>query len=173
MTAAKARTATLALVGALLLGGCGIKPTGVIEAGHAAEVTVPGATGGVVVYFVAQDSTRLVPVPFFMNGYTLAPTPLVRLLLAGPTGRAREAGLVTELPVVPEEDEEKVVVEITAGDVVNVRLPVKVGGLSKTAVAQIVCTARFSVKADTDTVSDVSITGTDTTLAPTPCDMGR
>ncbi|WP_030768506.1 GerMN domain-containing protein [Streptomyces sp. NRRL F-2664] len=162
--------ATAALTAAtLLLAGCGIKRTGVVESGHAAGVKIPGDKNAAVLYFVSKDGDRLVPVPFQMGAdYTLAPTPLLRLLLNGPSGPASAAGLTTALPPVPDDRTNSATVGAYApykGLTVNV--PFAVGGLSELARDQLVCT--IGVSAVRDTLSPVTIQGTDTTLPSADC----
>ncbi|MDX3534225.1 hypothetical protein PV721_07560 [Streptomyces sp. MB09-01] len=175
MTGRKKRTrataVTAALAGcALLLAGCGIKRTGVIESGHAATVKVPGAKTAAVLYFVSEEGDRLVPVPFTIGAdYTLAPVPLLRLLMNGPSGPAQEAGLTTALPRLPEGAEALIVSAPDKG--LTVRLPFAVGTLSDLARDQLVCTV--GVSAVPDVVSPVTLQGTDTTLPSAECERGR
>lgn len=169
-TRSRAAAATAALTGcALLLAGCGIKRTGVIESGHAAAAKVPGGKNAAVLYFVSKDGDRLVPVPFSIGAdYTLAPTPLLRVLLNGPSGPASAAGLTTALPQVPAEKSDAVTVGAYAHDKgLTVRVPFAVSGLSELARAQLVCTV--GVSGVRDTVSPVTVQGTDTALPATDC----
>ncbi|MFD6230458.1 hypothetical protein ACFWFZ_26850 [Streptomyces sp. NPDC060232] len=173
-TRARAAAATAVLTGcALLLAGCGIKRTGVVESGHAAGVKVPGGKTAAVLYFVSKDGDRLVPVPFSVGtDYTLAPTPLLRLLLNGPSGPASAAGLTTALPKVPDAKSDAVTVSTYApGKGLTVSVPFAVGGLSQTARNQLVCTV--GVSAVPDTLSPVTIQGTDTTLPSADCRTPR
>ncbi|WKV71056.1 GerMN domain-containing protein [Streptomyces sp. PCS3-D2] len=173
-TRARAAAATAALaVSALLLAGCGIKRTGVIESGHAAAVGIPGGKKAAVLYFVAKEGDRLVPVPFPLSSeYIIAPVPLVRLLLQGPTGPASAAGLTTALPQVSDEQVDAVAVSKYAPDKgLTVSVPFAVGGLSELARNQLVCT--LGVSAVPDTLSRVSIKGTDTVLPAADCDPRR
>ncbi|MET9323062.1 hypothetical protein ABZX75_23110 [Streptomyces sp. NPDC003038] len=174
MTERKTRSrAPAALAGcALLLAGCGIKPTGVIESGHASTVKSPSGKG-VVLYFVSKEGDRLAPVPFMLpDGYTIAPRALVLLLLDGPSGLAGEAGLTTALPRPAAGQEERVAVsEYSASAGMTVHVPFAVGGLSELARSQLVCT--IGVSAVPDTLSPVTLRGTDTTLASAECDSRR
>ncbi|MCX5582376.1 hypothetical protein [Streptomyces erythrochromogenes] len=173
-TRARAAAATAAMAGcALLLAGCGIKRTGVIESGHAAAVKVPGAKNAAVLYFVSREGDRLVPVPFSISTeYTLAPTPLARLLLDGPSGPASAAGLTTALPKVPDEQVDAVSVSRYSPDKgLTVSVPFAVGGLSDLARNQLVCTV--GVSAVPDTLSQVSIKGTDAVLPAADCNPRR
>ncbi|APU42935.1 MULTISPECIES: GerMN domain-containing protein [unclassified Streptomyces] len=172
--AARAAAATAVLTGcALLLAGCGIKRTGVVESGHAAGVKVPGGKTAAVLYFVSKDGDRLVPVPFSIGtDYTLAPTPLVRLLLNGPSGPAAAAGLTTALPQVPDAKTDAVTVsKYSQENGLTVTVPFAVAGLSQTARNQLVCTVGAS--AVPDTLSPVTIRGTDTTLPSADCRTPR
>ncbi|MFE5676912.1 hypothetical protein ACFQ7B_22625 [Streptomyces erythrochromogenes] len=173
-TRARAAAATAALAGcALLLAGCGIKRTGVIESGHAATVKVPGGKNTSVLYFVSKEGDRLVPVPFSIGTeYTLAPTPLARLLLLGPTtGPASAAGLTTALPRVPDGQVDAVTVMKSPEKGVTVSVPFAVAGLSDLARNQLLCTV--GIAAVPDTRSRVSIKGTDTVLPAADCNPRR
>ncbi|MGR4880916.1 hypothetical protein ACIPUC_16140 [Streptomyces sp. LARHCF249] len=166
--------ATAALVCcALLLAGCGIKRTGVIESGHAATVVVPGGKKGVVLYFVSKEGDRLVPIPFMSDEYTIAPTALLRLLLDGPGGPAREAGLTTALPRLPAGQGAAGldVSEYSSSRGMTVRVPFAVGELSELARSQLVCT--IGVSAVPDVLSPVTLQGTDTALPSAECDTRR
>ncbi|MEU9084165.1 hypothetical protein [Streptomyces sp. NPDC048357] len=169
-TRARATAATAALAGcALLLTGCGIKRTGVIESGHAATVKVPNGKNAAVLYYVSKEGDRLVPVPFVINPeYTLAPVPLVRLLLNGLTPPAQEAGLTTALPKVPDGQEQAVTVSAYVPDKgLTVHVPFAVGSLSDLARNQLVCTVGTS--AVPNVVTQVTLHGTDTILPAADC----
>ncbi|THA84388.1 GerMN domain-containing protein [Streptomyces sp. A0592] len=174
MTGRKTRAraaATAALAGcALLLAGCGIKRTGVIESGHAAAVNVPDGKKAAALYFVSKEGDRLVPVPFSIGTeYTLAPTPLLRILLDGPTGPASAAGFTTALPKVSHDQWDAVLVSKNSSDKgVTVTVPFAVGGLSELARNQLVCTV--GVSAAPNTLSQVTVKGPDTVLPAADCD---
>ncbi|MFJ9080750.1 GerMN domain-containing protein [Streptomyces sp. NPDC102278] len=173
-TRSRAATATAALTGcALLLTGCGIKRTGVIESGHAATVKVSGAGKNTVLYFVSKEGDRLVPAPFTLfDGYTIAPAALVRLLLDGPMGRAGEAGLTTALPRLPAGKADAVTVSPYSQERgMTVQVPFPVGDLSELAREQIVCTVGISAVADT--LTPVVLRGTDTALPVDECELAR
>ncbi|MEU9300098.1 hypothetical protein [Streptomyces sp. NPDC048269] len=172
-TRSRGTAATAVLAGcALLLAGCGIKRTGVIDSGHPATVKSPGGKT-VVLYYLSKEGDRLVPVPFTVEGgYTIAPGALVRLLLDGPMGPAQEGGLTTGLPRLPAGQAD--VVEVSAyspGAGVRVRVPFAVGDLSALARSQLVCTV--GVSAVPDTLSPVTLQGTDTALPSAECDSRR
>uniref|UniRef100_A0AAU2JXF2 GerMN domain-containing protein n=1 Tax=Streptomyces sp. NBC_00049 TaxID=2903617 RepID=A0AAU2JXF2_9ACTN len=168
-----AARAAAALAGcALLLTGCGIKRTGVIESGHPATVKSPGGNAAVL-YYLSKEGDRLVPVPFpVQSGYTIAPGALVRLLLGGPIGTAQEAGLTTGLPRVSTSQAEIVSVsEYSPSAGITIRLPFAVGDLSPLARSQLVCTVGVSVVPDI--LSPVILQGSDTALPSAECDSKR
>lgn len=154
----------------LLLTGCGIKTTGVIESGHAAAVKVPGGKTAAVLYFVSKDGSRLVPVPFAVSPeYTIAPDGLVGLLLSGPHGAAEAAGLTTALPKLSDgQTGQASVSAYSPARGLTVRVPFAVGSLSEMARKQLVCTVGLSVVPDT--VSPVTLQGTDTALPSADCE---
>ncbi|MEU6310841.1 hypothetical protein [Streptomyces sp. NPDC047014] len=166
MTGRGIRSAAALAGCALLLTGCGIKTTGVIESGHAAKVQVPDGSGATL-YYVSKDG-RLVPTPFGFAGYTVSPAILVRLLMEGPRDAARQAGLTTELPPLPNERTDGFgATPYSPEQGIRVRLPIPVAGLSETARLQIVCTV--AVSAVKDVVTQVTLQGTDTTLPAAEC----
>ncbi|MEU7550802.1 hypothetical protein AB0B01_00330 [Streptomyces sp. NPDC044571] len=163
---AAAATATL-LLGAPLLTGCGIKPTGVIESGAAAKVVVPGPGTKGTVYFVTSDG-RLAPVPETEQPAASTSAVLLRLLI-GPTEQERAAGLETRLPALDiRKQGASAGTSVVSPDTVQVGLPFKVGGLSETARRQLVCTV-----ASTEPRYQVVLRGPDTDLEPARCDLGR
>ncbi|MCX5611275.1 MULTISPECIES: hypothetical protein [unclassified Streptomyces] len=172
-TRSRATAATAALAGcALLLAGCGIKRTGVIESGHAATAKVPGGKTAGVIYFVSKEGDRLVPVPFGISAeYTIAPEGLLGLLLNGPTGPAQEAGLTTALPRLTSGMAGVGVSEYSPSAGLTVRVPFAVGSLSELARKQLVCT--IGVSAVPETLSPVTLQGTDTALPSADCDPQR
>ncbi|MGZ9934283.1 hypothetical protein ACXNSR_30880 [Streptomyces sp. NC-S4] len=171
-TRSRAAVATATLVGcALLLTGCGIKRSGVIDSGHSATVKVSGSKGNFL-YFVAKDGDRLAPSPFSLaEGYRLNPVVLLRLLFDGPRGRAAEVGLTTALPRLSAGQEDQMAVSPTSQAGTTVRVPFAVGDLSDLARMQIVCTIGTAVL--TDAVSPVILMGPDTTLPAADCDRER
>ncbi|GGS07638.1 hypothetical protein Snoj_11210 [Streptomyces nojiriensis] len=158
---------------ALLLTGCGIKRSGVIDSGHAATVKVADGKNSTYLYFLSKEGDRLVPAPFsFLAGYDLNPAVLLHLLLEGPRGRAGEAGLTTGLPKLPAgSGSEKLSVSPSPHAGMTVKVPFAVGDLSALARMQLVCT--IGVSAVKDTLSPVTLQGSDTTLAPAECDLKR
>ncbi|MFF4391203.1 hypothetical protein ACFY0G_31120 [Streptomyces sp. NPDC001552] len=173
-TRSRSAAATAALVScALLLTGCGIKRSGVIDSGHAATVKVADGKNNTYLYFLSKEGDRLVPAPFsFLAGYDLNPAVLLHLLLEGPRGRAGEAGLTTGLPQLPAgSGPEKLAVTSSPHAGMTVKVPFAVGDLSPLARMQLVCTIGISAKKDT--LNPVTLQGSDTTLAPAECDLKR
>ncbi|MER5436360.1 hypothetical protein [Streptomyces sp. NPDC002588] len=140
------------LAGALLLSGCGISATGVIQSGEPATGVRPVA----LVYFVVDD--RLVPV------YREIADPVnvrtaVELLLTGPDPSERKRGLTTALVRVPTP-------EISAdGARVSLQLSAGPHPLPPIAVRQLICTvAEARLAADPDAAATgvtVVVTGPD------------
>jgi hypothetical protein len=114
---------------ALLLAGCGVRPSGVITGGPAPAGTVEG----VRLYLVADGEPTLVLrglKPVFLDD-------VLDLLAAGPDPTEQRAGFTTEVPagIAP--------VKVGArGDSTVVSLSTDVRALSVLAVVQIVCTVQ-------------------------------
>ncbi|MGO4757678.1 hypothetical protein AB4212_55300, partial [Streptomyces sp. 2MCAF27] len=98
----------LPVVAAVLLTGCGVRQSDVIEAGGPATVTVfPAAEQRQIVFFVSSEG-RLTPVSGRVftdtdreGEYENRKVPgemALSMLLFGPSEKARAAGLHTELP---------------------------------------------------------------------------
>ncbi|MFD9907368.1 hypothetical protein [Streptomyces sp. NPDC059063] len=114
MKAAKAVRSALALTAVLLLAGCGVRPTGVLDGGGSAG----GLTKGLRLYFVSQalrlKALSRPTVPMTCHGDFSG---VIKYLVAGPTEAERASGLTTLL--------EEGSYEATAkGDTVTVRAPV-------------------------------------------------
>jgi hypothetical protein len=132
----------LLLATALLLSGCGIPSTDVVQSGDPAT----GVRPGVLLYFLADDD-HLVPVsrevaePVDIRG-------TVELLLAGPGERDRMLGLTTALPRIPTP-------AISAEDArVTLRLPAGTEPLPPLAARQLICTvAEARLTDDLDTAA--------------------
>lgn len=148
----------------LLVGGCGIQPTGVIPLGPAPTIhnlSSPDLT----LYFVSQgrvvSSTRT-------TGTALSPADALNTLARGPNQREFSQGLYTELP------------QVTSDPIsVNTRLfPVQVfvpfsqKELTDVAINQLACTA-IAALATSGEVRDngvgVFLTMTDSKVGPRPC----
>ncbi|MFD5513550.1 hypothetical protein [Streptomyces sp. NPDC059761] len=165
MRTAVAAVAAL-LPGALLLNGCGIKPTGVIESGAAAKVIVPGPGTKGTVYFVASDG-RLFPVPDRHQPSTSESSLLIQLLI-GPTETERAAGLETRLPALDTKNQgASAGTKMLSDDTIGVGVPFKVSTLSETARQQLVCTV-----SSTEPRYQVVLLGPDADVGPARCELG-
>ncbi|MFE5538101.1 hypothetical protein [Streptomyces sp. NPDC056492] len=168
----RTRTTTAAATAALLLGaavltGCGIKPTGVIESGAAAKVVVPGPGTKGTVYFVTADG-RLFPVPD-RDQPSQSPALILVKLLVGPNEAARAAGLETRLPPLDiKKQGASAGTKMLSDDTIGVGLPFKVGTLSEVARQQLVCTI-----ASTEPDYKVVLLGPDADVGPARCELDR
>ncbi|MEU9252273.1 hypothetical protein AB0D66_10575 [Streptomyces sp. NPDC048270] len=137
-TRGRSAAAAAVLLGPLLLAGCGIKPTGPVDSGSAATVTVPVPAGSAVLYFVAPDG-HLVPSPQ-RDVPGLAPLQALNRLLDGPGERELAAGLTTQVPSTHGIRLEPPAVSFPQRDVMRVQLPFPAADLTPTARRQLVCT---------------------------------
>ncbi|MEU6865787.1 hypothetical protein ABZ924_21420 [Streptomyces sp. NPDC046876] len=163
---AAARAVALPAAVGLLLTGCGIKPTGVIESGAPAKMTVPVPNQDSMVYYLTLDG-RLAPssVPY------TSPSPggALARLLAGPTQQERAAGLRTAVPVLDSKTAAEVRVLQSNSAVVEVVLPIMVEDLPDPARRQLVCTALSSLPSH----YLAALRGPDTVVDATPCITSR
>ncbi|MEU6227279.1 hypothetical protein [Streptomyces sp. NPDC047042] len=181
--------ATLALVAAVpLLGGCGIQPTDVVEAGGPASFQAfLDRDYDMLVFFRASDG-EVVPVirttkpaPVFPTSYDLpgsgdrssadltGPVPTeqaLAALLAGPRKEDRAAGLTTALPTATPG---RPVVTLPSPGRVKTHLPFPLADLDSTALRQLTCTIAYSQDADGRTA--VELTGQDGTSRSTTCPL--
>ena len=111
---------------ALLVAGCGIQPTGVIDAGQAPT----GVARGVTLYFVDAND-RLQPQRRRTDHLGTIPEALA-LLLTGPGGGLRTEIISTEVT--------RVFVETTP-DLIHLRVPLATYEVTSLGIDQIVCTA--------------------------------
>ncbi|MEU5808464.1 MULTISPECIES: hypothetical protein [unclassified Streptomyces] len=155
-----------ALLACAVLAGCGIKPTGVVESGAPAKVTVAVPAERPLVYFVDPDG-RLLATPQTVIPVDGLEYGLVRLL-TGPTDLDKAAGLRTALPPVESRAATDTRITALADDVIEVRLPIRVGDLSELARRQVVCTALSTSASHVRAV----LRGPDTALAAGLCDTG-
>ncbi|MER5629636.1 hypothetical protein [Streptomyces nitrosporeus] len=171
MRARPARRVRLLAAGLLLLAtGCGIRATGVVEVGGAAEVQVSG--GGpqdTVLYFVHAGGLMPVvrqvePLGGDPSGTVRTEEKVLAMLLAGPDAREREAGLRTELP----SGSGVVSLDLVENGVL-VRLGRPVTGLSGLARRQLVCTAAEALVSGGG--EPVTVVGTDTSFGPDTCEL--
>lgn len=166
-----AARAAAALLGPLLvLAGCGIKPTGVIESGAAANVVINSPERAGVVYFVTPDD-KLVPSPQVDSPPASALGTVLRLLY-GPGPQERAAGLGTRLPVLDGKDAGAVSVAFTSRDSVEVRVPFPAADLPELAMRQLVCTVVSVARSETSVVT-VSLMSPGAVVFASRCDVGR
>ncbi|MFH9758290.1 hypothetical protein ACH4MJ_16395 [Streptomyces anulatus] len=178
---------SLVTVGALLVGGCGIQASDVIEAGGPATVDAfLNRDDDMLLFFRSPDGglspvIRAVrPSAGFGDEYVEpgsgdrdptgpagpAPTEKVVLaLFAGPGKTDRAAGLTTALPAVREGG--TVAVEVSGAGGIAVRLPLAVQGLDATALHQLTCTIAYNEATDGRGV--VTLTGLDGAKRSGPC----
>ena len=144
--AALALALALALTGAIA--GCGVQPTGVVDAGEPAKGPLPQATAdseasaraeiGPRLYFVLDDnlqSTVRVGLP--------AGDPDIALvaLLKGPSEVEQKQGMITELP----DDLRELRLGRRTVSSITVILDIDPGQLTKLAMRQITCTVAFAL----------------------------
>lgn len=82
------RASLSAVLAGLVLAGCGVRPTGVVDAGEAAG----GLTKGLRIYFVSETG-RLEGVT--RSRTIRAPADVIKLLMSGPSKAEQQAGLTT------------------------------------------------------------------------------
>ncbi|MDI2129472.1 GerMN domain-containing protein [Yinghuangia seranimata] len=143
MTApARLASATAAALLCTVVTGCGIPPTGPVDAGvPGTGILAPAEAGhpGVVYVYLIRDR-RLVPVSRSTPDGG-GPQAALDLLLAGPSPQDREKGLVTALP------KALVSARVTPGSrVTRVDIPTAVPQPSELAIQQLVCTVSDAVK---------------------------
>ncbi|MFE9627731.1 hypothetical protein [Streptomyces sp. NPDC006527] len=178
------RTGAVAVAsGMLLLGGCGIQETDVIEAGGPASVQAPVDRDYEMLLFFHSREGGITPVirstasmieygpeGGMVDGQAVpVPTEKVILaLLSGPAEQDREAGLTTSLPPAPPAG--ALQVEVSPGsEKVTTDLPIAVDGLNRTALRQLVCTIAYSH--DADGRITVRLIGTDGMSTSGTCDL--
>ncbi|WP_406146180.1 hypothetical protein [Streptomyces sp. NBC_01012] len=117
--------------------GCGIRPTGPVDAGAPASGVPRAGTEArsARLYFSGPYGIQSVP---RLTGRPLSPQHALDLLLKGPDAAERKRGLVSQVPPMGG--------QLTANattDAVDVLVPVSVssGDLDVTAISQIACTA--------------------------------
>jgi hypothetical protein len=161
----KARAALLAAAG-LLLAGCGIPTTGVVEAGEPAQ----GAHQDVTLYFVRAQDGALVTVPRRVEGTVDAGAVVIMLVNGVSPVEQKVMGLTTALPPPTAAPAVR-----THDGIVTVDLRAPAGELSGTAVDQVVCTVlanRGSIAPGGDGPLKVTVTAGGTPVPQTgddPC----
>ncbi|MFJ8885849.1 hypothetical protein ACIRJR_20900 [Streptomyces sp. NPDC102402] len=174
------RLRTAALLAAWVpLTACGIQETDVIGAGSAATVDVlPARQVRMLLFFLSPDAV-LVPVPRTVGESQFpgeqqgpeegeeaalpATEKTISALLAGPNEAEKRAGLVNDASL-PDPAAVKV-----SDDGVDVALAAPLGGLSRPAEWQLVCTVAFAESAQG--TATVTLRGTDGTRDPARCDL--
>ncbi|MFJ3308762.1 hypothetical protein ACIPSA_38110 [Streptomyces sp. NPDC086549] len=155
---------------AALLTGCGVRETGVVEAGGPATIEVyPNQQQRLLLFFLTS-SGHLTPVTREAprndqsrpDAGTVDGRKLLSMLFAGPIDTETAAGLHTELPRLSGHVERK-----SDRDGVTIVLPLAVRSLKASAVRQIVCTTAYAENGDGR--AEVTLGGTDGTLPPTRC----
>ncbi|MFG2196861.1 hypothetical protein [Streptomyces sp. NPDC048639] len=155
---------------AVLLTGCGVQETRVIEAGGPATVLVLPTREERLLLFFLSPQGRPTPVtrPVKPAGEdpgkkAVSTSRSVITLLDGPRANERAAGLRTGLPDL----KGSLQVESSPGTV-QITAPFAVRRLERNAVQQLVCTAAFAEgRADR---TEVTLRGRDGTLRPTSCE---
>ncbi|MER5299370.1 hypothetical protein ABT039_07865 [Streptomyces lasiicapitis] len=148
---------TLSGVAVVLLAGCGVRPTGVLDGGEAAG----GLTKGLRLYFVSQTGRlEAVSRPEIPAYKVTDPNGVIKLLGSGPTDAERASGLTTMLGTGAQYR------ATVAGNAVTVHVPM--ADLSHSAVddrnlmGQLVCSiARARAVADdkgTTRADDIRVT---------------
>ncbi|MGW7362728.1 GerMN domain-containing protein [Streptomyces sp. NPDC054841] len=166
--------AALAASAALLLTGCGIQETDVIEAGGPATIEVfPGNERRMLLFFRSPEG-ELLPVSREPDGLfedaRSDPKSMARTLAAlfrGPTENERAAGLTTGLPVLPTGSALREAGPAADGGV-EVTLSIALDELDETALRQLICTIAYAEEADARIL--VHLRGTDSALEPAQCD---
>ncbi|MFH8747148.1 hypothetical protein ACH4GK_07905 [Streptomyces rimosus] len=120
---------------ALLLTGCGISPTGYVQAGAPAQgIRQPGtATYTARIFFLSPLGIHAAARP--ADG-PVGPQEALDLLVKGPTEAERARGLVSVVPQMPGR-----LTAVPANGAVSVYLPMPVARMEAAAVHQIACTA--------------------------------
>jgi len=119
----------LAALAVSILAGCGIQPTGVVDAGEPAE----GVPSGGVVYLLGPDRQLLAVQRAGLS--TGNPREAVESLLAGPDDTERAAGYRTALP-----DGVTVLGEASVGAGIALTLSADPNGFAELALTQLGCT---------------------------------
>ncbi|MFH8344533.1 hypothetical protein [Streptomyces sp. NPDC018045] len=155
----------LAGLSASALTGCGIEPTGVIDAGEPAHgLKAPGKpVPDVQLYFLGPTGLRPASRPATAP---VGPEEAINLMMKGPNDAEQQRGLTNVLPVLPG----KVTAETDNG-AVTVRLPMNVKRLDTASMSQLVCTAANASVPGGRRPSDVLVTlvGGDARVGPMVC----
>ncbi|WP_206502100.1 hypothetical protein [Streptomyces chrestomyceticus] len=126
---------TILLVPALFLTGCGIAPTGYVQAGAPAQgIRQPGTdTYTARIFFLSPLGIHAAARP--ADG-PVGPQEALDLLMKGPTAAEKARGLVSVVPPMPGR-----LTAVPATGAVSVHLPTPVSRMEAAAIHQIACTA--------------------------------
>jgi hypothetical protein len=141
---------------AVLVAGCGVRPSGVITGGPAPTEQVRGP----VLYFLADSSLTPVLRP---ARQPLWPTQVLALLQHGPNSDERAANLTSEVPT----GLDPVTVTSDPSGNVHVVVSADVTTLPALAVDQIVCTVRDALS----TTAPITLTSDAKTRGPRTCPL--
>ncbi|MGX2994656.1 hypothetical protein JNUCC64_10225 [Streptomyces sp. JNUCC 64] len=168
----RALAVTVAL-GALVLTGCGIRPTDVIEAGGPATVTpVPGPSNRLLLFFHTPDGEAAPVIRKAVRGWNAEGSPptsyeALRVLLEGPTEEERAAGLRTSLPKLSGSAGTVRSKPSSQRGTIDAFLPLRLADLADTAVRQLICTVAYAE--DRDGAVQVALRGTDAAMEAASC----
>ncbi|MEU6877214.1 hypothetical protein [Streptomyces sp. NPDC046712] len=166
------------LAGVLVLAGCGIRQSDVVEAGGPATIAVVPVSGSRMLLFYVDADGRLLPVarelggpldgwegyrmppgeppPTYPAGSGIVAAKALTVLLLGPNKAEAAAGLTTRLPA-PGTWRDKEGPHISQGPDttgedgerrLRIRLPFPVGELDGAGIRQLVCTAAYAEEAE-------------------------
>lgn len=141
---------------AVLIAGCGVRPSGVITGRPAPTGPAEGAN----LYFLANSSLRVVR---RSTREHLSPTQTLALLQDGPDRDERAENLTSEVP----NGLGPVTITIDASGSVDVVVSGDVTTLSTTAIDQIVCTVRDTLS----TTAPITLTSDAATRGPRICPL--
>ncbi|MFF3276061.1 hypothetical protein ACFYWU_34770 [Streptomyces chrestomyceticus] len=158
-------TGVLGALSATALTGCGIAPTGVIDAGEPAHgLKAPGKPApDVQLYFLGPTGLRPASRPATAP---VGPEEAINLLLKGPNDAERQRGLTNVLPVLPG----RVTAEAEDGKV-TVHVPMNAKRLDTPSMSQLVCTAANASVPGARNPSEVLVTlvGSNVRVGPMVC----
>ncbi|MFD8494570.1 hypothetical protein [Amycolatopsis sp. NPDC059657] len=154
---------------ALLLSGCGVQATGAVPMGPAPTFVPRGETSGLapadlVLFFVVDGHIQGVARP--SNGRNSLSTALT-LLLKGPDAEEMKRGMVTFLPT----SSGSVAYEVA--DMLTLKLPFALKGLTPLATSQLACTALTALNVSgigTARPDLVTLSGADGAVTQRGCD---
>ncbi|GAB7110624.1 hypothetical protein JCM4814A_89410 [Streptomyces phaeofaciens JCM 4814] len=189
------RTGAVAVAsGMLLLGGCGIQGTDVIEAGGPATVQAFVDHDTEMLLFFHSRDGGISPVIRYpkstveygpdggmvseqnsagqgstdQDGVPVPTEKVILALLSGPDDDDRKAGLSTSLPSAPSAGTLRVKVS-PGGETVTTELPIALDGLDRTGLRQLFCTIAYSH--DENGRATVRLSGTDGASTSGTCDL--